>query len=94
MMLYGDIRCLFFRDANGSTKITFEEWYATMMYWLPLLDLVGNRPVSSVKNLLWRIIFMCNSFTESFPGDGSFISDNYSGATALFVPYPAHVIVF
>ena len=52
MMLYTACQCLYYHDDNVSTKITFEEWYTTMMYWLPLLPLVGNWPVSSVQILL------------------------------------------
>ena len=34
----------------GCARIAFESWlYATIMYWLPLLDLLGNLPVWSEK---------------------------------------------
>ena len=56
------------------TRITFEEWYATMTYWLPLLALIGNRPVSSIYNMCFCKTCTYNSLTESFPGFVSSIS--------------------
>ena len=50
---YAAILCLSFLDAKGCANIRLEEWYATIMYWLPALDFTGNLPVSSVYNLLW-----------------------------------------
>ena len=33
------------------------QWYATMICWLPFLDITGNRPVSSVYSLLMWVVF-------------------------------------
>ena len=44
------------------------KWYATMMYWLPFLEITGNRPVSSVYILLMWVVLMWISL---FPSSGT-----------------------
>jgi hypothetical protein len=47
------------RDWKGSTRMALEsQWYASMMYWLPLRDRTGKHPISSVKSLLMGSVQM------------------------------------
>ena len=50
---------LFLRVLKGTTMMALEsQWYSTMMYWLPFLEITGNRPVSSVYSLLLWVVLM------------------------------------
>ena len=60
MVLYTNIRSLYLRELKGTAMIALaSQWYATMIYWLPVLEITGNRPVSSVYSLLMCVVLMC-----------------------------------
>ena len=50
-------------DLKGTAMIALaSQCYSTMMYWLPFLDITGNRPMSSVYSLLMWVVLMWISF--------------------------------
>ena len=54
------MRSLSLRDLKGTSMIALaSQRYATMIYWLPFLEITGNRPVSSVYSLLMCVVLMC-----------------------------------
>ena len=60
-----------YRYLKGTAMIELaSQWYATMIYWLPVLEITGNRPVSSVYSLLMCVVLMCISLSHSL-GIGS-----------------------
>ena len=66
------MRSLSLCDLKGTAMIAFaSQCYAIMMYWLPFLEIAGNRPVSSVYSLLMCVVLMCISLCPSL--------GNYSG---------------
>ena len=68
---YAKRRWFSFLDVKGSASIRLaSQWYAIMIYWFPLRAWMGNRPVSSVYNLLMGVTCMNSSF-ERIQGIGS-----------------------
>ena len=72
---------------NGWTKMTFAcSWNASMMYWLPLIALMGKRPMSSVKSLEVETTLMCTDCT----GWVSSLNSSVDGSKASFTFSRAH----
>ena len=60
------MRSLSLRDFKGTDIIALaSQWYAAIIYWLPVLEITGNRPVSSVYSLLMCVVLMCIAFCPS-----------------------------
>ena len=60
------MRSLSFRYLKCTAIIVLaSQWYATMMYWLPSLEIIGNRPMSPVYSLLMCVVLMCISLCPS-----------------------------
>ena len=76
MLLYTRRWCLSALVLSGSAKIALEsQWYTIIMYWLPLHDRTGTRPVSSVYNLDWGSTLICSSWLGLLPlSTGSLIA--------------------
>ena len=63
------------------------QWYATMIYWFPVLEVTGKRPVSSVYISLMRTVLMCNSLEMyvSFSSSGESGSGTGEGGLLYFL---------
>ena len=71
MVLYATIRSFSLSDLKGIAMISLaSQWYDAMVYWLPVHEITGNRPVSSVYSLLMCVVLMCILLSPSL-GIGS-----------------------
>ena len=63
------MRSLSLHNLKGATMMALvSQWYATMIYWLPFLEITGSRPVSSVYSLLVWVVLM---WIVLFPSSGN-----------------------
>ena len=87
MTLYAGMRWVSALVLNGWTKMAFAcSWNANMMYWLPLIALMGKRPMSSVKSLEVANTLMCTDCT----GSVSSLNSSVDGSNAFFILSKAH----
>ena len=62
MVLYVTLRSFYLRELKLTVIIALSsQCYAIMIYWLPVPEITGKRPVPSLYSLIMCVVLMCSS---------------------------------